>query len=75
MADPLGDSDFAVVGAVNNYPNTGRPWIPQGTAVHVGHQVWHQRSCLSTTCAHALSVVKLLFDSLFHCHAIVTPAV
>src|SRR6266478_9433323 len=59
-ADPLSDSDFAVVGTVDNHPNTGRPWISQGAAVHVGHQIWHQGSSLSTTCAHRLSVVKII---------------
>ena len=60
VANPLRDSDFAAVGTVDNHPNTGRPWIPQGAAVHVGHQIWHQGSCLSTTCAHGLSLVKII---------------
>ena len=38
MANPLGDADGAAFAAINYHPNARRPWIAQGTTVHIGHE-------------------------------------
>src|SRR6266403_232461 len=39
--DPLGDSDFAALGIVNNDANTSGPRIPQRPTIDVSHQIRH----------------------------------
>jgi len=36
---PAGDADGTAVGALDYHANTGRPWVPQRSAIHVGYEV------------------------------------
>jgi len=38
-ANPAGDTDGAAVGTLDYDANTGRPWVPQRSAIHVGYEV------------------------------------
>jgi hypothetical protein len=40
-ADPLGNADGAARATLDYNANTGRPWISQRSAIHVGYEVRH----------------------------------
>ena len=56
MADPFPDLNFSVFGAFDHYPNTGRAWIPQRTAIDVSYETGHSViDALTTTMPDAVS--------------------
>ena len=38
MANPFGDADGPTFAAIDHHPNARRPWIAQGTTVHISHE-------------------------------------
>jgi hypothetical protein len=44
MANPFGDADGATLAAINNHPNTRRPRVSLGAAVHISYEFWHHCS-------------------------------
>ena len=41
MPNPLGDADRSRLTAADDHTNPGRPRIPQASAIHIRHQIWH----------------------------------
>jgi hypothetical protein len=61
--DPAGDADGAAVGPLDYDANTGRPWVPQRSAIHVGYEIRHPALSVVINMRQNDSCVKIFIPS------------